>query len=240
MSNGIYIGMSAASARMAQLDSIADNLANAETPGFIGTRPAFEQVTPANSPSDPQKRVSLVAAAPAGIDRRRGAAVDTGRPLDIYMENEGFLAVKTEDGRTALTRDGRIDVGADGTLTIGGRPVLDDNESPIVVPTDAAVRIEKNGKVVVDGQSTVTIGSFDLQGDADRVGSSLLIPRESANIQQVVPQVRSGAHEGSNAPALDSAVTMVTAQRMFENAMQAIQTSKQLDEKATEVGRVKA
>ena len=42
MSDGIYVGMSAAVARAAQLDSLSDNLANAQTPGFKASHPAFE------------------------------------------------------------------------------------------------------------------------------------------------------------------------------------------------------
>ena len=40
-------------------------------------------------------------------------------------------------------------------------------------------------------------------------------------------------------PPLESTVAMIGAQRHFETAMQAIQTYKKLDEKATEVGKVR-
>ena len=46
MADGIYVGMAAAAARAEQLDSIADNLANVETPGFKASRPAFESFLP--------------------------------------------------------------------------------------------------------------------------------------------------------------------------------------------------
>src|SRR5262245_18346620 len=42
MSDGIYIGMAAAAARSALLDSISDNLANAQTSGFKKSEPAFQ------------------------------------------------------------------------------------------------------------------------------------------------------------------------------------------------------
>ncbi len=42
MADGIYVGMAGAAARLDQLDSIADNLANADSAGFKAERPAFE------------------------------------------------------------------------------------------------------------------------------------------------------------------------------------------------------
>lgn len=39
MADGIYVSMNGAAARMAQLDSISDNLANINTPGFKASRP---------------------------------------------------------------------------------------------------------------------------------------------------------------------------------------------------------
>ena len=52
MADGIYVGMSAAIGRAAQLDAIADNLANIESPGFKGTRPAFSSFLPPGGPTD--------------------------------------------------------------------------------------------------------------------------------------------------------------------------------------------
>ena len=46
MADGIYVGMAAAAARAEQLDSIADNLANVETPGFKASHPAFQSFLP--------------------------------------------------------------------------------------------------------------------------------------------------------------------------------------------------
>ena len=52
MADGIYVGMSAAIGRAAQLDAIADNLANIESPGFKGVRPAFSSFLPSGGPTD--------------------------------------------------------------------------------------------------------------------------------------------------------------------------------------------
>src|SRR4051794_16984464 len=52
VADGIYVGMSAAAARAAQLESISDNLANVETPGFKAGRPSFQSFLPGRGTTD--------------------------------------------------------------------------------------------------------------------------------------------------------------------------------------------
>src|SRR5436305_1897233 len=83
MADGIYVGMAAATARAAQLDSIADNLANVETPGFKAARPAFQAFLPPRAGS---------------TDKVFAAAVSTGtdlRPGTTVTAAEGRLQVGT-------------------------------------------------------------------------------------------------------------------------------------------------
>jgi flagellar basal body rod protein FlgG len=51
--------------------------------------------------------------------------------------------------------------------------------------------------------------------------------------------LRVGELELGNVSALDSTVQMINAQRQFDMAMQAIQTYRKLDDRATQVGLVK-
>ncbi|MEA2696657.1 MAG: flagellar basal-body rod protein FlgF, partial [Myxococcales bacterium] len=54
---------------------------------------------------------------------------------------------------------------------------------------------------------------------------------------QVEGQVSTGQLEMGNVSPIDSTIALINAQRQFESAMQAIQTYRQLDTKANEVGR---
>lgn len=235
MADGIYVGMSAAAARAAQLDSVADNLANAESPGFKAGRPAFQAFLPAGG------RDKIVAAAVAtGTDLTPGVIVPTDEPLDVVPEGDLFLGVQTPGGGLAYTRNGKIQVAADGTLTVAGRPVVGSSGNPIVVPEGMAPRVETNGEVWVDNTLYDNLGLFQIRGPIDRVGQTLLAPGAGATVAAVPDgRVRVGELEMGNASALESAVQMITAQRHFETAMQAIQTYRKLDERAIEVGRVR-
>ena len=45
-----------------------------------------------------------------GRDGGQGAIQETGNPLDVAIQGEGFLRVRLPDGREGLTRDGGLHV----------------------------------------------------------------------------------------------------------------------------------
>jgi flagellar basal-body rod protein FlgF len=235
VADGIYVGMAAATARAAQLDSIADNLANTETPGFKAARPAFQAFLPGGSKSTDKV---FAAAVSTGTDLRPGTTVGTDNPLDVLPEGDLFLGVETATG-PAYTRNGKMEVSADGQLQIMGHAVLNATGATISVPQGAVPTISETGEVMVDGASVDTVGTFKLQGPIDRIGNALFTPGVGASVEAVEGTLQVGTLELGNVPALESTVAMIGAQRHFETAMQAIQTYKKLDEKAIEVGRVR-
>ncbi|HEY0707014.1 MAG TPA: flagellar hook-basal body complex protein, partial [Polyangia bacterium] len=142
MSDGIYVGMAGAAARAAQLEAVSDNLANAQTPGFKASRPAFQSFL------DGQGNDKILSAAVAtGIDRRAGAISPTDRELDVVPPDDTFLAVSTPSGAVAYTRNGHIEVASDGSLMISGNRLLDDRGEALTVPTESVVRIDEKGDV---------------------------------------------------------------------------------------------
>jgi len=235
VADGIYVGMAGAAARAAQLDSIADNLANAETPGFKAARPAFASVLAGRGATDKV----FTAAVATGTDLRPGMSVATDNPLDVMPEGDLFLGVQTGAGQVAFTRNGKIEVGPEGQLQILGHALLGRSGSPIAVPAGVAPTIDESGQVMVEGTVVDTVALYRMQGAVDRGGQALLTPGAGATVEAVEGNLKVGALEMGNAPALESAVQMIGAQRHFETAMQAIQTYKKLDERATEVGRIR-
>jgi flagellar basal-body rod protein FlgF len=79
MADGIYVAMCGAAARSEQLDAIADNLANAQTPGFKASRPAFAAFLPGAGGGDK----TYPAAVASGLDLRAGPTSRTDNPLDV-------------------------------------------------------------------------------------------------------------------------------------------------------------
>lgn len=236
MADGIYVSMNGAAARMAQLESISDNLANAQTPGFKAVRPSFESFL-ANADGHDSSRV-YPAAVSTQVDLSLGVLVQTGNALDVLPSGRSYIGVQTSKG-IALTRNGHLQVERDGTLTASGRPVVDRNSKAIVVPLNTRVRIDPSGAVFSDDTQIADIALFETDQPLDRVGPSLLAAQDQKALTLSKDTLRIGEIETGNASPLEAAVQMVAAQRHFETSMQALQTYRRLDEKANEVGRVR-
>ena len=236
MSDGIYVGMSAAVARAAQLDSIADNLANTETPGFKASRPAFR----AFLPPGPSDKV-MTSAVSTGVDLRAGPVNTTDNPLDVVPDDDAYLGVRLSNGQVAYTRNGHLELGPNGELLASGLPVVGRSGDPVSVPAGADPRIESNGDVIVDRNTVVdTLALFQAQGPMDKIAPTLLQPSAGSSINLAEDgTLRTGELELGNVSALDSTVQMINAQRQFDMAMQAIQTYRKLDDRANQVGLVK-
>jgi flagellar basal-body rod protein FlgF len=234
MADGIYVSMCGAAARSEQLDAIADNLANAQTPGFKAARPAFESFLPASGATDKV----YPAAVATGFDLRPGAITQTGNALDVLPEDGAFLMVRNGDG-VAFTRDGRLSVDGERRLVQHGRQVLDRGGAPIHIPPGVAPQVGADGVVRAGDLVVGELGRFKLAGQVDRVGPALFSPSRGGRADPVDAAVRSGEVELGNAGALEATVAMISAQRSFDASMQALQTYRSIDGRSSELGRVR-
>jgi flagellar basal-body rod protein FlgF len=244
MADGIYIGMAGAAARETQLDAIADNLANAETPGFKAARPAFEAFLPGSDPDAP----ASPAIVGGGLDMRPGAPMTTGNPLDVTPGENQFLGVRMGD-QIAYTRNGKITVSAEGLLQTAGYPLLSTTGQPITVPLNTHVQISPEGVVQITGQgedgdenpqiaaNVDQIALYHFTGTPQRVAPSLYAgPAEQ--VAEDTGKLRIGEVEMGNVSPIESAVQLVTAQRAFDSSMRVIETYTQMSQASSQVGKV--
>ncbi len=242
MSDGLYVGMSGAASRVLQLDAIADNLANANTPGYKAERPVFEHVlgSEANGSGPAIDHVHSAVAGTA-LDLSPGLTTTTGRALDVVPEGRHMLAVLQQDGSIAYTRRGSLQVDAQGILCSNGRPVVGVTGGQVIVPAGAPAQITQDGTVRVGDAAVDRLALFELSGPVDRVGPGLLAPGNQGGTAAPVaaPKFRVGEVEQSNVNALAMTVELISAQRHFENAMQALSTYRRMDDKMLEVARLR-
>jgi flagellar basal-body rod protein FlgF len=239
MADGIYVGMAAAAARADQLESIADNLSNIETPGFKSSHPAFQSFLPpqggrAGGPSD--KVATAVVG--SGADLSRGTLRVTENPLDIVPQDDAFMMVRTATG-PAYTRNGRLVVDPDGFLLSDGRQVIGTSGNPIQVPIGLTPLISERGSVMADGVEIDRLALYNIQGNVAHVGPSLYGAGPGGVVTPAGTEqgVSVGQLELGNSTPLEATVQMISAQRQFETAMQAIQTYRRLDDRVIEVGK---
>jgi len=227
MERGLYIAASGMLAEQIRQDQIANDLANASTPGYKADRTAqqgFGSLLLRNSATGatvgPQG--TAVEVRTVQTDFSPQAARDTGEPLDFAIVGEGFFAVRTAQG-VRYTRNGQFTADQNGRLvTPQGDPVLGRGGQPLTVGADGRV----------DPRALDVVNLTDPRKDGDNLVTGT--PGGTAN-----GQVRAGALEGSGADAARSMVDMIASMRAFEAGQKVIQTiDETLGKAATQVGAV--
>jgi flagellar basal-body rod protein FlgF len=224
LSSALYVSLSAQSAMERRMTTIADNVANINTPGFRATGVKFDEVMQRVGTED----VSFASNGEEFVSRKSGPVNHTGNPLDIAVDKQGWIGISTPDG-PAYTRDGRLRMDERGALqTVGGFPVLDPGGSPISVdPTAGPITIAEDGMITQDGRQVGAIGVFELPE------ASVLTRAENSAVYSSMPAVpvedpvaggvRQGYLEGSNVDPMMEMVRLIEVSRAFESAAAAVQ-----------------
>jgi flagellar basal-body rod protein FlgF len=229
MDRGLYIAASGMLAEQIRQDQIANDLANASTPGYKSDRTAqrtFGELLLANSASGqavgPQSTAVQVDRIETDFSPRPTRS--TGEPLDFAIVGEGFFAVQTERG-VRYTRNGQFGLSPQGQLvTPQGDAVLDRAGRP--VRADAAGRVDSRRLGVVALTNPVKEGESLVAGTPAGAAAG---------------QVQAGALEASGADAARSMVDMISSMRAFEAGQKVIQTiDDTLGKAANNVGSVGA
>ena len=235
----IYTAMSGAKMLTQRQDSIANNLANATTTGFRAETTTFRAV-PVNGPGEPTRVASIETT--TGADFRPGPISQTGNPLDVAINGQGFFAVQATDGTEAYTRDGQFQLSAEGALqTRSGLAVVGEG-GPITIPPDHNVLIARDGSIsaipTTGRPNVVAVGRLKLvkpdESQLQRSGDGLfrLKGGGEADPDPAVP-VAAGAIEASNVNAVEALVGMIAVARQFETQMRLLQSADQNAREAT-------
>lgn len=235
MLRGVYTAASAMLAQETAQSVLANNLANAQTPGYKGDVAAFESfrlaaLTRINDGSSSGQTIGELGtgAAPDEIatNLSDGVLQNTGNPLDVAALGNQFFVVRGPVG-DRLTRAGAFLVTPDGTLTdTAGHPVIGKSGGPIRVDTKARAAIDSDGNVVVNGQTVDSLRIVALApGTKPEKEGGRLIKVDPAALRPVDrPRLATGCLEGSNISVVEEMVGMIAAMRAYEAAAKAVQS----------------
>lgn len=245
MNSGMYTAVSGSLSAMRRLDMISNNLANVNTPGYKRDKMSFEGLLAGavNPPTVPQGTTAdpVLQKENVYIDHASGPTSQSGNPLDVAIDGEGFFAVTTPEG-TAYTRQGNFRTSADGTLvTVDGYPVQGTGGSAIRIQ-GSRVEIDLKGAVLVDGAQagTLSVMDFERPYTLTKKGSSLFVPSDpQATPVTAKAQVQQGHIEGSNVESISEMVQLIETNRYFEACSKVIKGFDDMAAKAAnEIGRV--
>jgi flagellar basal-body rod protein FlgG len=212
MERGLYLAASGMLAEQIRQDQIANDLANANTPGYKADRTSqhgFGDLLMKNTVTGETigSQATAVQVDNVQTDFAPNAVRDTGNPLDFAVVGDGWFSVKTEQG-VKYTRNGQFMSNSDGRLTTkAGELVLGRDGGPVTVGADGAV----DPRTLALTQLTKPAK----QGDTFVTGT----PAGDAK-----GQVRAQAIEASGADPARSMVDMITSMRAFEAGQKVIQT----------------
>jgi flagellar basal-body rod protein FlgF len=227
MDVGLNLAASGMLAEQVQADQLANDLANASTPGYkpdATIQSSFGSMLLSNTlTGQPIGSITTgVTNSKSVTEMAQGALQETGEPLDFAITGDGFFAVKTANG-IQYTRDGQFATNAQGQLVDEfGDEVLSQNGSPIQVGAKDTVPPTALGVFNVPG--AVKLGNNNFSG---------------TSTGQATGTVQSGALEGSGVDPIETMVDMTADLEAYQAGQQTIQTINQtMQESATSVGSV--
>jgi len=231
MDNSFMVGLSAQQVLQQRMDMTANNLANMTTAGFkterlltreLSERPAAAQDSPAD--------IAFVDAWTLQRDFSTGPLEQTGNPLDLAIEGEGFFVVQTAAGE-AYTRDGRFTLDDQGrVVTRVGEPVQGEN-GPLTIDINAGqFSISREGTITQNNAQLGTFRTvaFNTPAALEKAGNNLWrstgeTPRATEN-SHIAP----GFVEGSNVNAVSELTQMIEISRAYQAVSKLIAQSDEL------------
>lgn len=237
----LYIAMNGAKHSMLQQAVTAQNLANVSTTAYKAQEHAFRAL-PVYGPGAPT-RTFVVDSTPRA-DLSYGGIKSTGRPLDVAVNGNGWIAVQDASGQEAYTRNGSLQVAGNGSLvTSNGLAVLGDG-GPITIPEDSEVSIGKDGtiSIVTNNQynATTAIARIKLVNPADtdmvrgddglfRQSSGQPAPADAAVV------LADGALESSNVNSVTALIDIIDQSRFFDMQIKLMQKADENANRAVQI-----
>lgn len=244
MNQGILSLISGSIAQETNLEVIANNLANINTPGFKRDNPVFKSYLAEElNTLNPEQLVENKSSTFLEVDHtqismEQGALVNTENPFDVAIDGEGFFTIQAEDG-LRFTRNGSFALSQDRTLvTKSGDPVLG-NGGVIHIPEGAGkIEIDSNGNIQSSKQryiDSLRISTIENPANLRKVGNSYFkhIDEKFFPERMDRPKVIQGSLESSNVNPIESMSDLIAASRTYEIYQKAINKYSDINRMAT-------
>ncbi len=241
MFRALWTAAAGMTAQQQNLDVISNNMANVDTVGYKQLQPIFDDLL-YQTVKDPGMETSQNSQSPTGYQMGLGAYIDgtygiftqgnvqqTGNPLDVAIQGNGFFQVAMPDGTIAYTRNGQFQLDANGDLVTADGYLI---QPQITIPPNAtSVNIGPDGTVAVTipGQTGVqTVGQLQLANfinpaGLQRIGNNLYEQTQASGNPivsnpgtQGLGTLLSGYVEASNVNIVNEMVNMIIAERAYQ------------------------
>jgi flagellar basal-body rod protein FlgF len=222
------IALSRQAAQQRVMDVIANNIANANTPGFKAERVQFSDWLTRQSASGAargERNVASTQDRATWREQQAGTITHTGNTFDLALTSDGYFTVNTPNG-PRLTRDGRFGVMPNGTISDGaGSALLDTNGQPIVISqTDTRISIAGDGTVSSENGQLGKVGIVKPDDPMQLSAEGNTLFRSASSTTAVAsPGIVQGSIEDSNVQPVLETTRMLDGLRQFQFISQFIQ-----------------
>jgi len=263
MIRALYTAASGMMAQETNLDNVANNLANSSTAGFRRRRIQFEDLVYQNlimPGAAASQQTTMVAGLQVGLGTRTAASEviqlqgdfsQTGNPLDLTIQGQGFFQVLLPDGETAYTRAGSFHLDAQGNLvTQDGNPVqpsitIPPGATSVTVAQDGTISVTLPGQTAAQQVGSLQLALFNNPGGLNSTGSNLFLATTASGDPVIgtpggsegLGSIVQGMLEQSNVSVVDEFVQMIVAQRSYEANSRVVNAADQMLQDINTLGR---
>ena len=258
---GLFIAASGGAKQTKKLEVLSNNLANVATQSFkrsllmVEERiPPFQESAnpfhgfPFRGTSSRDPAVAYVEATRTLTDYSSGSLINTGNPLDVALEGDGFYVLETPEG-PRYTRNGTFHLDGVGQLVDReGNIILSRNDEPILIPINTdQITINQDGTIYGGrGLETFPLAQIKIvqfednsglqkEGEGMYVNKSTRIKKQTQNDTRVMQ----GFMEKSNVNAVHEMTRMIETVRTLEAYQKIIQSIDEADDQSVNnLGRV--
>ncbi|MGA2557755.1 MAG: flagellar basal-body rod protein FlgG [Verrucomicrobiota bacterium] len=260
MVRSLYSSASGMEAQQANLDVIANNLANVNTTGFKRSKIEFQDLLyeTTRAPGAEQGSGTQL---PTGIQIGHGSRVvatskvftegeltQTTEQLDLAINGDGFFQVQMPDGSIAYTRDGALKRSATGQVTTSDGLPLQGGFQPIPAGT-TGITISSSGEVTMTSSSGTTnfqvqLVRFTNPAGLNSVGGNLYTESLASGTPETgtpgnngYGTIQQGYLEMSNVKVVQEMVNMIVAQRAYEVNSKSVQSADEMMQESNNLRR---
>lgn len=254
MDRAMYTAASGMETQQTNLDNIANNLANANTSGFRRRRVQFQDLI-YQSIVAPGAAATQQTTYPTGLQiglGARSAATEiigqqgdlnqTGNPLDLAIQGQGFFQIQLPSGEIAYTRSGEFHLDQTGIIVdaqgnqLQPAITIPPSATNVTIGSDGTVSVQLPGQQQAQQVGSLQLATFANPGGLSSAGNNYFLETTASGNPIVgVPggaeglgTIQQGYLENSNVDVVGEFIQMILSQRSYEANSRVVHAADQM------------
>ena len=261
MIRALYSAASGMTAQELNVDNIANNLANSNTAGYKMRRAEFQDLI-YQSMLQPGASAGQQTTIPAGLQLglgtraasneiifSQGTFAQTGNPLDLAIQGNGFFQVLQTNGNLAYTRDGSFQLDQNGNIVTANGNLLQpqitipSNAQNVTIAQDGTVSYTMPNQTAAQKAGQIQLALFQNPAGLNSIGNNLYTPTDASGNPQVAAPgsseglgtVMQGYTEQSNVDVVQEFVNLIQSQRAYEANSRVVKAADEMYQQVNQV-----